>query len=67
MYIELININESYFETGDLCWQSAHRILQQPGEANLPQNLNPKFIQGAAVMFWGAILYGKSGKFIPFI
>ena len=66
-WADIVFTDESYFETGALRRRRARGVLRRPGEAYLPQNINRKFAQGATVMFWGAILYGKSGKFILFI
>ena len=65
-WAEVVFTDESYFEMGALRRRHALGVLRRPGEAYLQQNLNQKFAQGATVMFWGGILYGKSGKFIPF-
>lgn len=66
-WADIVFTDESYFETGALRRRRARGVLRRPGAAYLPQNINRKFAQGATVMFWGAILYGKSGKFILFI
>ena len=60
---EIIFTDESYFETGALRRRRARGVLRRagPAEVYLPQNMNRKFAQGATVMFWGAILYGKRG------
>nr|AHE80945.1 putative transposase [Tuber indicum] len=57
----VIFTDESYFETGNLRQRRARGVLRRAGEAYRPQNIQRKFAQGATVMFWGAILYGKSG------
>jgi len=62
---EVIFTDKSYFETGALRRRRARGVLRRAGEAYLPQNLNRKFAQGATVMFWGAILYGKPGNGFP--
>jgi len=45
---------------GNLRSRRARRVLRRAGEAYRPQNINRKFAQGATVMFWCAICYGKS-------
>jgi len=59
----IIFTDESYFETGGLRARRARGVLRRAGEAYRPQNIDRKFAQGATVMFWGAILYGKSGMY----
>ena len=59
----IIFTDESYFETGSLRARRALGVLRRAGEAYRPQNIDRKFAQGATVMFWGAILYGKSGMY----
>jgi len=57
----VIFTDESYFETGSLRRHRARGVLCRAGEAYRPQNIQRKFAQGVTVMFWEAILYGKSG------
>jgi len=58
---EIIFTDQSYFETGSLRSRRVRGVLRWASEAYRPQNIDRKFAQGATVMFWGAILYGKSG------
>ena len=60
----VIFTDESYFETGSLRRRRARGVLRRAGEAYWPQNIQRKFAQGATVMFWGAILYDRSGMLL---
>ena len=63
----VIFTDESHFETGNLRRHPARGVLWWAGEAYRAQNIQRKFAQGATVIFWGAILYRKSGNYFLII